>query len=95
MTALAPELPALARSVIALAVVIALVAAARRYLPRSAAVGSSDEPLTLAASLSLDARTQLVIVRRGPAEFLLAVGAHGVTRLDGPGTLAERGSDRP
>ena len=91
MTALTPELPALARSLLALAVVIALVAAARWLLPRPAGATAAGEPLEIAASLALDARTRLVIVRRGTLELVLAVGPHGVTQVEPtPGTGTDR-----
>ena len=91
MTALTPELPALARSLLALAVVIALVAAARWLLPRSAGTTAAGGPIQIAASLVLDARTRLVIVRRGTMELALAVGPHGVTQVDlAPGTGTHR-----
>lgn len=82
MTALAPELSALGRSLLALAAVIALVLAARRLMPRPCAARVEGEPLTLAASLTLDTRNRVVVVRRGSVEFVLAVGAHGVIPLD-------------
>ncbi|MGE3294299.1 MAG: flagellar biosynthetic protein FliO [Geminicoccaceae bacterium] len=82
MTALAPELTALGRSLLALAAVVALVLAARRFTSRSAAMRIAGEPLILAASLPLDARNRLVVVRRGTDEFVLAIGAQGVVPLE-------------
>lgn len=95
MTALAPEVPALARSLLALAAVIALVAAARWLMPRAGTARCSGEPLVLAASLALDARSRIVIVRRGAAELVLAIGPNGVTRLELPATASGAGSAAP
>lgn len=88
-----PELPALVRSLLALAAVITLVAIARWLLPRPAGATAAGEPIEIAASLALDARTRLVIVRRGATELALAVGPQGVTQVDlAPGTRSERGT---
>jgi flagellar biogenesis protein FliO len=81
------ELPLLARSVLALAAVLALMGAARWLLLRrgvgvAMAGGRADAGLVVAASLALDARNRLVVVRHGDAEFVLAVGPQGVSRLD-------------
>lgn len=81
MTALALELPSLARSLLALAAVIVLVLAARRLMPRAGVGRLEGEPLTLVASLALDTRNRIVVVRRGPAEFVLALGPHGTVPL--------------
>ena len=77
MTGVTAELPALVRTFLALAAVITLVVAARWLLARA-----EGDPLVLAGSLARDARTRLVVVRRGATEFVLAVGPHGVSRLD-------------
>jgi flagellar biogenesis protein FliO len=93
MTALAPELSALGRSLLALAAVIALVLAARRLMPRPNSARTEDEPLTLVSALALDARNRVVVVRRGPVEFVLAVGAHGVIPLDPARAARVEGND--
>jgi flagellar biogenesis protein FliO len=90
MTGMASELPALVRTLLALTAVIALVVAARWLLARPVGTRAEGDPLVLAGSLALDARTRLVVVRRGTTELVLAVGPHGVSRLDlavaqGPG----------
>jgi flagellar biogenesis protein FliO len=81
VTALAPELSTLVRSLLALVAVLALVVAARRLIPRTGIVRVAGEPLTLVASLALDTRNRIVVVRRGPAEFVLAVGPQGAVPL--------------
>ena len=42
-----------------------------------------------------DPRSRIVIVRRGTAELVLAVGPNGVTRLELPGTAGSVGSAAP
>jgi flagellar biogenesis protein FliO len=82
VTGVAAELPALVRTFLALAAVITLVVAARWLLARPVGTRAEGDPLVLAGSLALDARTRLVVVRWGATEFVLAVGPHGVSRLD-------------
>ena len=76
------ELPALVRALLALTAVIALVVTARWLVARPVGTRAEGDPLVLAGSLALDARTRLVVVRRGATELVLAVGPHGVSRLD-------------
>ncbi len=80
------SLPALARAVLALAAVLLLLLAARWTMARqgfalSPAVPAADA-LRVVASLSLDARNRIVVVRYGPTELMLAVGPAGIARLD-------------
>jgi flagellar biogenesis protein FliO len=90
MTGLEGELPPLARAVFALGVVLALLLAGRWLLARhglpSAAGTPAADGLRLEASLTLDSRHRVVVVRRGEAELILAVGPTGVARLDRPRT---------
>ncbi|MFO1048925.1 MAG: flagellar biosynthetic protein FliO [Geminicoccaceae bacterium] len=93
MTALMPELPALARSLLALAAVVTLVAVARWLLPRPAGTTAAGEQIEISASLALDPRTRLVIVRRGATELALTVGPQGVVQLDLPPGTRPQGSN--
>jgi flagellar biogenesis protein FliO len=75
--------------VLALVSVLMLLATARWILLRKGLGNMGNtrgaDGLVLAATLPLDPRTRLVVVRRGAAELVLAVGAHGVSALEFPG----------
>ncbi len=80
------DLPLLARSLLALAAVMALLLAARWILARQG-LGAMASPgrgggLHIAQTLPLDARNRLVVIRRGNAELVLAIGPQGITRLE-------------
>ena len=54
--------------------------------------------LRVAETLALDGRHRLVVVRRGEAELLLAIGPHGVSRIDilpPPATIANAATSVP
>jgi flagellar biogenesis protein FliO len=80
------ELSALARTFLALGAVLVLLLMARRLVARHGLMGAETmtgtSPMRLVASLTLDARNRLVVVRHGEAELILAVGPGGVVRLD-------------
>jgi flagellar biogenesis protein FliO len=86
MSAATAELPLLARGLMALAAVLALLVAARWLLARQGFAGMSSARhaggLRVAETLALDARNRLVVIRRGGAELVLAIGPAGVSRLD-------------
>ena len=89
MSAIVPELPLLARTLLALGIVITLVVAARWVAgQRSATLPSQrGEVLQVVRSLALDPRNRLVLVRHNGIELLLAVGPHGTTLLPAAATL--------
>ena len=88
MTGMEAGLPLIARAVLALGAVLALLLVGRWLLARhglpSAAGTPAADGLRLVASLSLDSRHRVVVVRRGEAELILAVGPTGVARLARP-----------
>ena len=99
MSAAAADLPLFARALLALVLVLALLLAARWALARQASpawlpMRRRDWPV-YRRTLALDARTRLVVMRRGQAEVLLAVGPHGVSRLDFRIVADRPGSPRP
>ena len=88
MTPADGELPLAGRALLALTAVLVLVWAVRWAMLRHGLTPAAATPavggLALVASLSLDPRHRLVIVRYRAGELLLALGPAGVTRLDGP-----------
>ena len=88
MNDVAADLPLLARSLLALAAVLALLLGGRWILARQGMGGQNlarrDIGLTVVGTLSLDARNRLVVIRRGEAELVLAIGPQGISRLDFP-----------
>ena len=88
MNDVAADLPLLARSLLALAAVMALLLGGRWILARqgmgSQLLARRNLGLTVAGTLPLDARNRLVVIRRGEAELVLAIGPKGISRLDFP-----------
>ena len=82
-----PELWTLLRVVVSLAVVLALAVVALRFaLPRLMGMGTlgggRGRRLEVLESAPLDRQHRVALVRVGGREYLLGVGAAGVTALD-------------
>jgi flagellar protein FliO/FliZ len=77
---------ALARTIGALAAVLVLLVAASWLVRRHGGVAlrrlAPGSRLSVTASLPLDARVRLVLVRRDTVEHLLAIGPGGVTVVE-------------
>ena len=61
-------------------------------------LGRRDIGLTVVGTLPLDARNRLVVIRRGEAELVLAIGPQGISRLDFPevtGSVGMRAMSSP
>lgn len=93
MIDVAADLPLLARSLLALAAVMALLFGVRWTLARQGMGGQMlarrNIGLTVAGTLPLDARNRLVVIRRGEAELVLAIGPKGISKLDFPRSSEE------
>lgn len=88
MSAVSVDLPLFARAALALTAVVALLIGARWVLARqglgSMAPTRRGSGFHIAETLPLDTRNRLVVIRRGEAELVLAIGPQGVSRLDLP-----------
>ena len=86
MTGLPLDGAAYARAIVALAIVLMLLLAALWLLRRYGGMTLRRLPpgarLAVTASLALDPRVRLVLVRRDTVEHLLAVGPGGVTVIE-------------
>jgi flagellar biogenesis protein FliO len=93
LTNLPIEAGVLGRAVSALAGVLALLGASLWLLRHHAgAAWQRAKPggrLAVTASLALDARVRLVLIRRDSVEHLLAIGPSGVQLLESVRTLQE------
>ena len=71
--------------------VMALLLGVRWTLARQGMGGQNrarrDIGFTVVGTLSLDGRNRLVVIRRGEAELVLAIGPQGISRLDFPRSL--------
>ncbi|MFQ5535686.1 MAG: flagellar biosynthetic protein FliO [Sphingomonadales bacterium] len=82
------EIDAVARSLIALVVVLGLVGGAawvgRRFglTARATARGSSTRRLAVVEVLAIDAKRRLVLIKRDATEHLLLLGATGETVVE-------------